>query len=37
VFVTDGSFFVSSGSVNPTLTILAQTLRVADFIKNEVF
>ncbi|HLF90744.1 MAG TPA: GMC family oxidoreductase, partial [Anaerolineales bacterium] len=37
VFVTDGCFFVSSGSVNPTLTILAQTLRVADFIKREVF
>jgi choline dehydrogenase-like flavoprotein len=36
VFVTDGCFFVSSGAVNPTLTILAQTLRVADFIKNEV-
>lgn len=37
VFVTDGSFFVSSGSVNPTLTIIAQTLRVADFVKDEVF
>jgi choline dehydrogenase-like flavoprotein len=37
VFVTDGSFMVSSGSVNPTLTIIAQTLRVADFIKTEVF
>ena len=36
VFVTDGSFFVSAGAVNPTLTIIAQTLRVADFIKNEV-
>lgn len=36
VFVTDGSFFVTSGAVNPTLTIIAQTLRVADFIKNEV-
>jgi choline dehydrogenase-like flavoprotein len=37
VFVTDGSFMVTSGSVNPTLTIIAQTLRVADFIKDEVF
>lgn len=37
VFVTDGSFMVSSGAVNPTLTIIAQTLRVANFIKTEVF
>ncbi|MCI0394077.1 MAG: GMC family oxidoreductase [Chloroflexi bacterium] len=37
VFVTDGSFFVSAGAVNPTLTIVAQTLRVADFIKREVW
>lgn len=36
VFVTDGCFFVSSGAVNPTLTIIAQTLRVADFIKSQV-
>ena len=36
VFVTDGSFFVSSGAVNPTLTIIAQTLRVADYIKNQI-
>ncbi|HEX6387151.1 MAG TPA: GMC oxidoreductase [Anaerolineae bacterium] len=36
VFVSDGSFFVSSGAVNPTLTIIAQTLRVADFIKRQV-
>ena len=35
VFVTDGSFFVSAGAVNPTLTIIAQTLRVADHIKNQ--
>lgn len=35
VFVTDGSFFVSAGAVNPTLTIIAQTLRVADFIKSD--
>ncbi|MBE9028717.1 GMC family oxidoreductase [filamentous cyanobacterium LEGE 11480] len=37
VFVTDGSFFVSAGAVNPTLTIIAQTLRVADYIKTEWF
>ena len=36
VFVTDGSFFVSAGAVNPTLTIIAQTLRVADYIKNQI-
>lgn len=36
VFVADGSFFVSAETVNPTLTIMAQTLRVADFIANEV-
>ena len=36
VFVTDGGFLVSAGAVNPTLTIVAQTLRVADFIKSEV-
>ncbi len=36
VFVTDGSFFVSAGAVNPTLTIIAQTLRVADYIKSQM-
>lgn len=36
VFVTDGSFFVSAGAVNPTLTIVAQTLRVADFVRRQV-
>ncbi len=36
VFVTDGSFFVSAGAVNPTLTIIAQTLRVAEYIKSQV-
>ncbi len=36
VFVTDGSFYVSSGAANPTLTIIAQTLRVADYLKSEV-
>ena len=35
-FVTDGSFFASAGAVNPTLTIIAQTLRVADYIKNQI-
>lgn len=32
VYVTDGSFFVSAGAVNPTLTIIANTLRVGDHI-----
>ncbi len=36
VFVVDGSFFVSVGAVNPTLTIVAMALRVADYLKNEV-
>jgi choline dehydrogenase-like flavoprotein len=35
VYVTDGSLMVSAGAVNPTLTIVAQTLRVADSIKRE--
>ncbi len=30
VFVTDASFFPSSGGTNPTLTIVANALRVAD-------
>lgn len=30
VYVTDASFFPSSGAVNPTLTIIANALRVAD-------
>ena len=32
LFVVDGSFFPSSGAVNPGLTIVAQALRVADHI-----
>lgn len=36
LFVTDGSFFVSVGAVNPTLTIVAQTLRVADYLQQGV-
>jgi choline dehydrogenase-like flavoprotein len=30
LYVVDGSFFVSSGAVNPTLTIIANALRVGD-------
>jgi Choline dehydrogenase and related flavoproteins len=33
LYVTDSSFFPSIGAVNPTLTIVANALRVADHIK----
>ena len=33
LYVTDASFFPSIGAVNPTLTIIANALRVADQIK----
>ncbi len=33
LYVVDGSFFVSSGSVNPALTIMANALRVGDHLK----
>jgi choline dehydrogenase-like flavoprotein len=33
LYVTDASFFPSIGAVNPTLTIIANALRVADIIK----
>jgi choline dehydrogenase-like flavoprotein len=32
LFVVDGSFFPSSSAVNPSLTIAAQALRVADHL-----
>jgi choline dehydrogenase-like flavoprotein len=35
LFVVDASFFPSSAAVNPSLTIIAQALRVADHIKAE--
>jgi choline dehydrogenase-like flavoprotein len=34
LYVTDGSFFPSIGAVNPTLTIIANALRVADYLKT---
>ena len=34
LFVVDASFFPSSAAVNPALTIIAQSLRVADHIKQ---
>lgn len=34
LYVVDGSFFPSSTGVNPTLTIIANALRVGDFLLN---
>jgi choline dehydrogenase-like flavoprotein len=34
LYVVDGSFFVSSGAINPSLTIIANALRVGDHILN---
>jgi choline dehydrogenase-like flavoprotein len=36
LYVADGSFFVSSGAVNPTLTIIANALRVGDHILDRL-
>lgn len=36
LFVVDGSFFPSSSAVNPGLTIMAQALRVGDYLQQEV-
>ena len=36
LYVTDASFFPSIGAVNPTLTIIANALRVADRIKERI-
>lgn len=36
LYVVDGSFFPSIGAVNPTLTIIANALRVADRIKGRI-
>ena len=32
LYVVDGSFFVSSGAVNPALTIMANALRVGEHL-----
>ncbi len=32
LYVVDGSFFPSSGAVNPALTIMANALRVGDHL-----
>ncbi len=36
LYVVDGSFFVSSAAVNPTLTIIANALRVGDIIASRL-
>lgn len=36
VYVTDAAFMPSVGAVNPSLTIIANALRVADHLKQEV-
>lgn len=36
LYATDASFFPSIGAVNPTLTIIANALRVADIIKGRL-
>jgi choline dehydrogenase-like flavoprotein len=36
LYLTDASFFPSIGAVNPTLTIIANALRVADHIKHRL-
>jgi choline dehydrogenase-like flavoprotein len=36
LFVVDGSFFPSSSAVNPTLTIIANAIRVADHLRTRL-
>jgi choline dehydrogenase-like flavoprotein len=36
LYVVDGSFFPSSGAVNPALTIMANALRVADHLRARI-
>jgi choline dehydrogenase-like flavoprotein len=36
LYIADASFFPSIGAVNPTLTIIANALRVADRIKERL-
>ena len=35
LFVTDGAAWVSSGCQNPTLTMMAITIRACDYITSE--
>ena len=36
LYVVDGSFFPSSAAVNPTLTIIANALRVGDHLLDRL-
>ena len=36
LYVVDGSFFPSSGAVNPALTIMANALRVGDHLMKRL-
>jgi choline dehydrogenase-like flavoprotein len=36
LYVVDSSFFVSSTAVNPTLTIIANALRVGDHLAHQL-
>ena len=36
LYIVDGGFFVSSGAVNPALTIMAMALRVAEHLRYTV-
>ena len=36
IYVVDSGFFVSIGAVNPTLTIIANSLRVSDHLKDRL-
>jgi choline dehydrogenase-like flavoprotein len=36
LYITDASFFPSIGAVNPTLTIVANALRVADILRDRL-
>jgi choline dehydrogenase-like flavoprotein len=36
VFVTDGAAFVGSANQNPTITIMALTMRACDYIQDEM-
>jgi choline dehydrogenase-like flavoprotein len=36
LFVVDGSAFVSGGSQNPTLTILALTMRASEYLAQQM-
>jgi choline dehydrogenase-like flavoprotein len=35
LFVTDGACYVSGGNQNPTLTMMALTVRACEYIKRE--